>query len=94
MVGITRRHRFRTLEIGTDKWCKEHITHKGEEPITEDGQQMLENPEEWLDKRTSTGTTTHWYLRKGENRDKLGEWLKKTTWSFSTSRQINGGCSK
>ena len=43
---------FRTLEIGTAKWCKEYITRKGEETITEDGRWMAEDSEMWLDKRT------------------------------------------
>ena len=29
--------------------------------------------------RTVYQFTSDWYLRKGESRDKMGEWLKKTT---------------
>ena len=107
---------FGTLEMGTAKWCKEHITRKGEIPITEDGRRMLEDSEIWLDKRTLhwnrhtsrkrerisddgsfrlhhkgaiTGTFTgDWYLRKGESRDKLGEWLKKATVRSEDQRRM------
>jgi hypothetical protein len=53
--------------------------------------------------KISTTFTSDWYLDKGENRDKLGEWVKKTTvrslykalWisegRFTTEDNINKG---
>jgi len=32
--------------------------------------------------------TSDWYLRKGENRDKMGEWLKKTTVRSQDKRRM------
>ena len=39
------------LEIGTLKWCKEHIPEDGND-LTEEGQILLEDPELWLDRLT------------------------------------------
>ena len=56
---------YTALEIGSQKWCKEHIPRNGHD-LTEEGQILLEDPELWLDR-------PDWLLTKGENRDKLGE---------------------
>ena len=38
---------FLTLEIGTVKWCKEHITRNGNDPISEEGQKLIDQPDIW-----------------------------------------------
>ena len=96
---------LKSLEMGTLKWCKEHIPRDGND-LTEEGQILLEDPEQWMDhltflwechvsrkkertteddtfllhnKGTITSTFTgDWLLTEGENRDNLGECLKKT----------------
>jgi ribonuclease HI len=44
---------FRVLEIGTAKWFKEHIPHKGNDlnDITEEGISLLDDMELWWDKQ-------------------------------------------
>jgi hypothetical protein len=39
---------YKDLEIGTLKWCKEHIPRNGND-LTEEGQIRLEDPELWMD---------------------------------------------
>ena len=39
------------MEIGAQKWCKEHIPRNGND-LTEEGQILLEDPELWLDRPT------------------------------------------
>jgi hypothetical protein len=112
---------FRALEIGTTKWCKEHIPHKGNDlnDITEEGISLLDDTELCWEKqdllrtchtsrkkdrmnidgtfrphqngRISTTFTSDWYLhKKGENREKMGECLKKK----QSDLKISGGYSK
>jgi hypothetical protein len=71
--------------IGAAKWCKEHIPRKGND-FTDEGLLILDDMELWWEKEillwachNSAVFTSDWYLRQGESRDKLGEWLKKTT---------------
>ena len=96
---------YKALEIGTLKWCKQHIPRNGND-LTEEGQILLEDPELLVDRLTfswechvsrkrehtteddtfllhnkgviTSPFTGDWLLTEGENRDKLGEWLKKT----------------
>ena len=103
------------MEIGSQKWCKEHIPRNGND-LTEEGQILLEDPELWLDRSTflwechasrkrehttEDGTfllhnkeaitstfTGDWLLTKGESRDKLGEWLKKTQVRHQDQRRM------
>ncbi len=42
---------YKTLEIVTLKWCKEHIPRDGND-LTEEGQVLLEDPELCLDRLT------------------------------------------
>jgi len=35
---------FRALEIGEPKWYKEYIPHNGSDPITDEGQILLDDP--------------------------------------------------
>jgi ribonuclease HI len=44
---------FRALEIGTAKWCKEHIPHNGNNlhDITEEGISLLDDAELWWEKQ-------------------------------------------
>jgi hypothetical protein len=42
---------YKTLEIGSLKWCKEHIPRNGND-LTEEGQILLEDPELWMDRLT------------------------------------------
>ena len=42
---------YKDLEIGAQKWCKEHIPRNGND-LTEEGQILLEDPELWLDRLT------------------------------------------
>ncbi len=42
---------YKTLEIDSLKWCKEHIPRNGND-LTEEGQILLEDPELWLDRQT------------------------------------------
>jgi hypothetical protein len=42
---------FKTLEVGTLKWCKEHVPRDGND-WTEEGQMLLDAPELWLDHLT------------------------------------------
>jgi hypothetical protein len=43
---------FHALEIGDEKWCKEHIPPNGSDPISEEGQTLLDQPDLLKDKRT------------------------------------------
>ena len=40
-----------TLEIGAAKWCKEHVSRKGND-LTDEGLLLLENMELWWQKQT------------------------------------------
>ena len=42
---------YKALEIGAQKWCKEHIPRNGND-LTEEGQILLEDPELWMDRQT------------------------------------------
>ncbi len=42
---------YKTLAIGAQKWCKEHIPRNGND-LTEEGQILLEHPELWMDRPT------------------------------------------
>ena len=42
---------FRALEIGALKWYKEHIPRDGND-VTEEGQMLLDDPEQWMDRQT------------------------------------------
>ena len=42
---------YKTLAIGAQKWCKEHIPRNGHD-LTEEGQILLEDPELWMDHST------------------------------------------
>ena len=68
---------FYALEIGAAKWCKERI-HTF----------LLHNKGAIL---VSATFTSDWYLRVGESRDKLGEWLQKTAVSAKRYGHAHGG---
>jgi hypothetical protein len=91
---------------GAEKWRKEHMSRKGKENISAEGQELLEDKEIWENetalhrtvyesrKRKSLGSnedglfirhqkgpitstfTTDWFLREGQGRELLGEWMK------------------
>ncbi len=42
---------FKALEVGSLKWCKEHVPRDGDD-WTEEGQMLLDDPELWLDHPT------------------------------------------
>jgi hypothetical protein len=42
---------YKALEIGSQKWCKEHIPRNGND-LTEEGQILLEDPALWMDRQT------------------------------------------
>jgi len=39
-----------SFERGEEKWCKEHMPRKGKEPISEEGQNLLDDPDRWCDR--------------------------------------------
>ncbi len=41
---------FRALEIGVEKWFKEHIPPNGNDPISVEGQTLIDQPDLWKDK--------------------------------------------
>ena len=110
------KHAFRAFERGAEKWCKEHIQRKETDPISEEGQNLLEDTDKWRDhasllkecyqsrkrerihedgsflhhqKGPITATyTADWFLREGEYRRKLGEWLKMTSVRSQDQRRM------
>ena len=40
---------FRTFERGTEKWWREHIQRHETDPISEEGQNLLEDTDRWCD---------------------------------------------
>ena len=40
---------FRTLERGVEKWCREHTQRHESSPISEEGQNLLDNTDRWCD---------------------------------------------
>jgi hypothetical protein len=40
---------FRALERGAEKWCREHIQRHETNPISEEGQDLLEDTDRWHD---------------------------------------------
>ena len=43
---------LRSFERGVEKWCKEHITRKGNDPISEEGQNLLDDTDRWRDRES------------------------------------------
>jgi hypothetical protein len=41
---------YRALEIGAQKWCKEHIPRYGRDPASEEGQALLRQQEILIEK--------------------------------------------
>ena len=40
---------FRALERGAEKWCREHTQRHESSPISEEGQNLLDNTDRWCD---------------------------------------------
>jgi hypothetical protein len=58
---------FKSLEVGSLKWCKEHVRRDGND-WTEEGQMLLDDPELWLDHLTFS-----WECHTSRKRDRTTE---------------------
>ena len=58
---------FRTLEIGSVKWCKEHIPHKDND-LTDEGLLLLDDIELWWEKQNLL-----WACHNSRKKDRMNE---------------------